>query len=65
MHELAVEVGVCYKPVLHILQDILGYRQRAARWIPHEISEVQQWHHYAVAQALLDWYQREGNDFLG
>ena len=31
----------------------------------HEISKVQQWHRYTVAQALLDRYQRDGNDFLG
>ena len=63
--ELAVEVGVCHKTVLHILHDILGYRNLAARWIPHEISEVQQWHRYTVAQALLDRYQRECDNFLG
>ena len=63
--ELVVEVGVCHKNVLHILQDILGYRKLAARWIPHEISEVQQWHRYAVTQALMDRYRREGIDFLG
>ena len=54
----------CHKTVLHILHDILGYRKLVARWIPHEISEVLQWHSYAVAQALLDRYQREGDDFL-
>ena len=48
--ELAAEVRVYHETVLHIL----GYRKLAARWIPHEISEVQQWHCYAVAQALLD-----------
>ena len=26
---------------------------------------MQQWHRYAVSQAFLDRYQREGNDFLG
>ena len=31
----------------------------------HEISEVQQWYRYAVAQALLGRYQRKGDDFLG
>ena len=36
--ELAAEVEVCHKTVLHIL----GYRKLAAHWIPHEISEVQQ-----------------------
>ena len=36
--ELAAEVGVCHKIMLHILHDILGYRKLAARWIPHEIS---------------------------
>ena len=36
-----------------------------ARRIPHEISEVQQWHCCAVAQALLDRYLREGDDFVG
>ncbi|PSN56056.1 hypothetical protein C0J52_11816, partial [Blattella germanica] len=41
---LAAEVGVCHKTVLHILHDILGYRKIAARWRPHEISEIQQWH---------------------
>ena len=63
--ELASKVGVCHKTVLHILQDILGYCKLAAHWIPHEISKVQLRHRYAVAQALLDQYQREGDDFLG
>ena len=63
-HELAAEIGVCHKTVLHILHDILGYRKLAALWIPHENSEVQQWHRYPVAQALFDRYQREGDDFL-
>ena len=31
----------------------------------NEISKVQQWHRHAVAKALLDRYQREGDDFLG
>ena len=50
--------------MLDILNDILVYCKLAARWIPHEISEVQQWHRYSFAQALLDGYQREGDDFL-
>ena len=57
--ELAVEVGVCHKTVLHILHDFLGYRKLAARWIQYEICEVQQWHRYAVAKALLNQYQSE------
>jgi len=63
--ELAAEVGVCHKTVLHILHDILGYRKTAAHWVPHTLSKVQQWHWYAIAQDLLDRYQREGDDFLG
>ena len=59
--ELAAEVWVCHKTVLHIL----GYRKLAAGWIPHKISELQHWHGYGVAQALFDQYQREGDDFLG
>ena len=50
--ELAAEVGLCHKTVLLILHDILGYRKLSARWIPHEILEVQQWYRYAVAQAF-------------
>ena len=38
---LAEEVGVYPKTVLHILHDILGYRNLAARWVPYGISEVQ------------------------
>ena len=53
-HELATEVGVCHKTVLHILHDIQGYSKLAVGWIPHEISEVQQCHRYVVAQVLLD-----------
>ncbi|PNF41423.1 hypothetical protein B7P43_G14125 [Cryptotermes secundus] len=63
--ELAAEVGVCHKTVLHILHDILGYCKIAARWVPHTMSEVQQWQRCAIAQDLLDRYQREGDDFLG
>ena len=40
---VAAEVGVCHKTVLHILHDILGYRKIAAHWVPHTLSEVQQW----------------------
>ena len=64
MHELAAEVRVCYKTVLNNLHDIVGYRKHTARWIHHEISELQQWHYYAVAHALLHRYQREGDDIL-
>ena len=37
--ELAAEVGVCHKTVLHILHDILGYRKIAAHWVPRTLSE--------------------------
>ena len=63
--ELAVEVGVCHKTMLHILHNIMDYHKLPACWIPHEISKMQQWHCYAVVQALLDQYQREGDYFLG
>ena len=63
--ELTAEVGICRKTVIHIVHDILCYRKLSTLWIPHEISEVQQWHRYADAQALLDRYQREGDDFHG
>ena len=53
------------KTLLNILHDFLGYRIFAARWIPHEISEEQQWYLYTVAQASLDRYQRNGKDYLG
>ena len=42
-----------------------GLHKLAAHWISHEISEVQHWQRYAVAQALLDRYQRKGDAFLG
>ena len=62
--KLVAEDGVCHKTLLHILHDIPNYRKLATCWIPHEISEVKQWHRYAVAQTLLDRYQKEGDDFL-
>ena len=65
MYEFVAEVVECHKTVLHILHDILGYHKLAARWIPHEIPEEQQWHRYAVAYTLLDRCQREGYDILG
>ena len=37
VHELAGEVGVCHKTVIHILHNILGYCKLAAHWIPHEM----------------------------
>ena len=37
--ELAAEVGICHKTVLHILHGILGYRKIAAHWVPHTPSE--------------------------
>jgi len=62
---VAAEVGVCHKTVVHIMHDILGYRKIAAHWVPHTLSEVQQWQRYATAQDLLNRYQREDEDFLG
>ena len=56
--ELAAEGGVCHKTMFHILHGVLGYRKLAACWVLHEISEMHQWHRYALAQALLDRYQR-------
>ena len=38
--ELAAEVGVCHRTVLHILHDNLGCCKLAALWIPHKIFEV-------------------------
>ena len=63
--ELAAEVREFHKTLLYILHGFWTYRKVSARWILHEISEVQQWHRYAVAQTLLDRWQREGDDFLG
>ena len=51
--------------VLHILHNILGYSKIVAYWVPHTLSEVQQWQRYANAQDLLNRYQREGDEFLG
>ena len=59
-HELAAEIWVCHKTVLHILD----YLKLAASWIPHEISEVQQWHRCAVAQALLSGTKGKVMTFL-
>ena len=39
------------------LHNVWGYRELAARWIPHEISEVQKWYRYVVAQALFVRYR--------
>ena len=63
--EVAAEVEVRHKTALHVLYGILDYRKIAERCTLHEISEVQQWHRYAVAHALLDQYQKEGDYFLG
>jgi hypothetical protein len=62
--ELAVEVGLCHKRVLHILHDILRFRQIAARWVPYDLTEVQQWHRHVLAQVLLDRCHRDGDAFL-
>ena len=51
---LAAEVGVCHKTVLHNLHDILGYRKIAANWVPHTLSEVQQWQRYAICTRLVE-----------
>ena len=50
--ELAAEdgVGLYHKTLLHIL----GYLKLAACWILHEITDMQQWHRYVIAQALLE-----------
>ena len=55
-----MEVGVCHKTVPQILHEILDYSKLEARWIPHEIFEVQQWR-----TSLVGRVPREGDDFLG
>ena len=58
--ELVEEVRLCFKTLPHSLHDIVV----TAKLQLHEISKMQQWHRYAIGKALLDRYQREGEDFL-
>jgi len=39
--ELARETGLAHTTVLHILKERLGMRKIASRWVPHDLTEMQ------------------------
>ena len=64
-HEISHRSRLFHKTVLHILHDILRFYKSQCIGYPMMITEVQQWHHYASVQILLNHYQRYGDYFLG
>jgi hypothetical protein len=64
VRELSIEVGLGHQTVWHILENKLHMRKIAARWVPHNLTEAQKWHRYAVAGLHLERYHNEGDAFL-
>ncbi|KAJ4437343.1 hypothetical protein ANN_17482 [Periplaneta americana] len=64
VRELFIEVGLSHQTEWHILKKNLHMRKIAARWVPHNLTETQKWHRYAIAQLQLQRYHNEGNVFL-
>jgi histone-lysine N-methyltransferase SETMAR len=62
--ELSREVGIASSTIHAILTKTLGMRKICARWIPHNLTEVQMWQRMETARLHLDRYAREGEAFL-
>jgi hypothetical protein len=39
-------------------------RKIAAKWVPHELNEVQKWTRYEACRVNLERYEIEGDNFL-
>jgi hypothetical protein len=64
VRELFIDVGLSHQTVWHILKNKFHMRKAAARWVPHNLTEAQKWHRYAVAGLHLERYHNEGDTFL-
>ncbi|GFW65942.1 hypothetical protein TNCV_587681 [Trichonephila clavipes] len=45
--ELSLDIAVSHQTVRHIMKKCLNMRKIAARWAPHQLTEVQEWNRYA------------------
>ncbi|PNF26722.1 hypothetical protein B7P43_G02698 [Cryptotermes secundus] len=49
IRELARDTGLAHTTVLHILNERLGMRKIASRWVPHDLTEMLKWLRYDAA----------------
>ena len=61
--EMAHALGISHGSVSKILQDRLGMRKLAARWVPKSLSDEQMTTRASVCSALLKCF-RSKDDFL-
>jgi len=56
--------GISRASAYRILTERLHKRRIAARWVPHDLSEKQNYRHVETAQHLLHRFHEEGIEFL-
>ncbi|PNF31872.1 hypothetical protein B7P43_G07919 [Cryptotermes secundus] len=61
---VARHTGTDQATVDRILRKDLNMRQTAAKWVPHELNEVQKWTGYEARRVNLERYEIEGDNFL-
>jgi histone-lysine N-methyltransferase SETMAR len=47
-----------------LVHDNLGFHKVSARWVPKHLTEEQKCKHLDSCFRLLEWYSREGDNFL-
>jgi lambda repressor-like predicted transcriptional regulator len=64
LKELERHTGIDQATVHRILRKYLHMRKIAAKWVPHELNEVQKWARYEASRVNLERYEIEGDNFL-
>jgi len=62
--EIALQLGISQGTAYSLVHDILGFHKVAARWMPRHLTEEHKRNRQHICFSLLEWYNREGDNFL-
>jgi len=64
IEEIALQLGISQGTAYSLGHDILGFHKAAARWVPRHLTEEHKCNRQHICSSLLEWYNREGENFL-
>ena len=64
IEEITIQVGISQGTAYSLVHDILGFHKVAARWVPRHLTEEYKRNCQHICSSLLEWYSREGDNFL-
>jgi len=64
IEEIALQLGISQGTAYSLVHDILGFHIVAARGVPIHLTEEHKCNCQHICSSLLEWYSREGDNFL-